>query len=334
MTEPSQYFKGRTVQEQMGEVIGYVDKRSEEVAAAKANSVLQPAEEAKTAAQAAAAAAEAAKDTTLAALPEIRQDISDLKAEDTALDGRLDTVELKVQTAEGNIVTIQGQIVALQGMQADYVKKAGAAQTVTSQIMVPTTATGLRDTQIANGSRIQNDLDAYTPMVRTTGSQTISGVKMFKSGVDGPDYHYSANTNNTKDNAWRDSLTFPYTDNHIMIVRLFSGFNNDDTQNATIKIRMRANTVSCVVIATAGTIESMAKASNYVAVYDGENVTLKTKKIHQYTNLFIRVESWGSYGYAVAMPNVIYPNADCNDPSTETFVSISVGTIVPYRNVN
>lgn len=76
---------------------------------------------------------------------------------------------------------------------------------------------------------------------------------------------------------------------------------------------MRANTVSCVVIATAGTIESMAKASNYVAVYDGENVTLKTKKIHQYTNLFIRVESWGSYGYAVAMPNVIYPNADCND---------------------
>lgn len=183
--------------------------------------MLQPAEEAKTAAQAAAAAAEAAKDTTLAALPEIRQDISDLKAEDTALDGRLDTVELKVQTAEGNIVTIQGQIVALQGMQADYVKKAGAAQTVTSQIMVPTTATGLRDTQIANGSRIQNDLDAYTPMVRTTGSQTISGVKMFKSGVDGPDYHYSANTNNTKDNAWRDSLTFPYTDNHIMIVRLF-----------------------------------------------------------------------------------------------------------------
>ena len=34
MTEPSQYFKGRTVQEQMDEVIGYVDKRAEEVATA------------------------------------------------------------------------------------------------------------------------------------------------------------------------------------------------------------------------------------------------------------------------------------------------------------
>ena len=32
MTEPSQYFKGRTVQEQMDEVIGYVDVRAAEVA--------------------------------------------------------------------------------------------------------------------------------------------------------------------------------------------------------------------------------------------------------------------------------------------------------------
>lgn len=192
MTEPSQYFKGRTVQEQMDEVIGYVDKRAEEVAAAKANAVLQPAEQAKTAAQAAAEAAEAAKDTTLAALPEIRQDISGLKAEDVALDGRLDTVELKVTTAEGNIVTIQGQIVALQNAQGDYVKKNGAAQTVTSQIMVPTTVTGARDTQIANGIRIQNDLDAYEPMLRTTGNQIFSGIKRTNS----PFEIYGYGTNN------------------------------------------------------------------------------------------------------------------------------------------
>lgn len=177
MTEPSQYFKGRTVQEQMDEVIGYVDKRAEEVAAAKADAVLQPAEQAKTDAQAAAATAEAAKNATIAALPQIQQDIAGLKAEDVALDGRLDTVELKVQTAEGNIVTIQGQIVALQNVQGDYVKKDGTSQTVTSQIMVPTTATGLRDAQIANGTRIQNDLAAYEPMVRNTGNVSIYGRK-------------------------------------------------------------------------------------------------------------------------------------------------------------
>lgn len=82
MTEPSQYFKGRTVQEQMDEVIGYVDKRAEEVAAAKADDVLQPAEAAKTAAQAAAQEAEAAKNATIAALPTIQQDISDLQTAD------------------------------------------------------------------------------------------------------------------------------------------------------------------------------------------------------------------------------------------------------------
>lgn len=122
MTEPSQYFKGRTVQEQMDEVIGYVDKRAAEVAAAKADAVLQPAENAKTAAQVAAQEAEAAKNATIAALPDIHQDISDLKAENVAPDGRLNTVELKVQTAEGNIVTIQGQIVALQTADGQNVK--------------------------------------------------------------------------------------------------------------------------------------------------------------------------------------------------------------------
>lgn len=117
----------------MDEVIGYVDKRAEEVAIAKADAVLQPAEDAKTAAQAAAQQAEAAKDTTLAALPEIRQDISGLKAEDTALDGRLDTVELKVQTAEGNIVTIQGQITSIENKNTQQDTAIAALQTADGQ---------------------------------------------------------------------------------------------------------------------------------------------------------------------------------------------------------
>ena len=164
MTEPSQYFKGRTVQEQMDEVIGYVDKRAEEVAAAKADDVLQPAEDAKTAAQAAAQQAEAAKDTTLAALPEIRQDISGLKAEDTALDGRLDTVELKVQTAEGNIVTIQGRITAIENKNTQQDSAISALQT-------------------ADGQNVKiNNINQYA--VGLTGNQpNIGGVKTFINGI-------------------------------------------------------------------------------------------------------------------------------------------------------
>lgn len=151
MTEPSQYFKGRTVQEQMDEVIGYVDKRAEEVAGAKADAVLQPAEAAKTAAQTAAQEAEAAKNATIAALPAIQQDITDLQAENVALDGRLNTVELKVQTAEGNIVTIQGQIVALQNADGQNVKI--------------------------------NNVNQYA--VGLTGNQTVAGRKDMLTPIDG-----------------------------------------------------------------------------------------------------------------------------------------------------
>jgi len=67
MTEPSQYFKGRTVQEQMNEVIGYVDVRSAEVAttaiAADVAQVHQDKLDADADAQAAAASAAAAAGT-------------------------------------------------------------------------------------------------------------------------------------------------------------------------------------------------------------------------------------------------------------------------------
>ena len=98
----------------MNEVIGYVDVRAEEVAAAKADDVLEPAEQAKDAAQAAQAAAEtakagaeAARDTTLAALPAVNERIDDVESD-------LNAVTLRVTTTEGDIVTIQGRITAVE----------------------------------------------------------------------------------------------------------------------------------------------------------------------------------------------------------------------------
>lgn len=97
----------------------------------------------------------------------------------TAVEGEADTNAADITALQGRMGTAEGNITALQNVQPDYVKKAGAAQTVTSQIMVPTTATGTRDTQIANGTRIQNDLAAYEHMVRTTGNQTKRGILQF-----------------------------------------------------------------------------------------------------------------------------------------------------------
>ena len=87
------------------------------------------------------------------------------------------TAATTVAGYDSRLTAAEGDIAGIEGREPDYLKKDGAAQTVTSQIMVPTTATGLRDMQIANGSRIQNDLAAYEPMVRNTGNVSIYGRK-------------------------------------------------------------------------------------------------------------------------------------------------------------
>ena len=41
-------------------------------------------------------------------------------------------------------------------------------------------AVGIYDTNLANGTKVKNELDNYAPMVRTTGNQTINGVKNYQ----------------------------------------------------------------------------------------------------------------------------------------------------------
>lgn len=106
----------------------------------------------------------------------------------TAVEGEADTNAANITALQGRMGTAEGKITAIEGREADYLKKTGAAQTVTSQIMVPTTATGNRDTQIANGTRIQNDLDAYQAMVRNSGGTVsdpfvIAGVKEYTTNM-------------------------------------------------------------------------------------------------------------------------------------------------------
>ena len=108
-----------------------------------------------------------------------------------AASANADAASQQAQTAattvagyDTRLTTAEGKITAIEGREPDYLKKTGAAQTVTSQIMVPTTATGVRDTQIANGTRIQNDLDNYAPMARLSDYQVFDGIKIF-DGVPG-----------------------------------------------------------------------------------------------------------------------------------------------------
>ena len=152
--------------------------------------------------------------------------------------------DTRMTAAESKNSQQDTSIAALQNVQADYVKKAGAAQTVTSQIMVPTTATGLRDTQIANGTRIQNDLDAYSPMVRTTGAQTIAGDKIFTGRIIVNNTARVHNMITHKDDYLESNTTVPTSDHDVLIVIKASdgtemfviNFRTDTSGNRVIRI--------------------------------------------------------------------------------------------------
>ena len=166
MTEPSQYFKGRTVQEQMNEVIGYVDVRSAEVATtaivADVAQVHQDKLDADADAQAAAASAAAAAGTLANAVKKTGE-ASQSIAGDIAISGDLDV---------GGDADITG---ALDVTGAITGNDASLIGTVT----VPTEATGTFTMKSANSTKVKNELDNYAPMVRTTGNQTVGGVKTF-----------------------------------------------------------------------------------------------------------------------------------------------------------
>lgn len=273
MTEPSQYFKGRTVQEQMNEVIGYVDVRAEEVAAAKADDVLQPAEDAKDAAIAAQEAAEDARDTTLAALPQIQQDIADLKAEDVSLDGRLDTVELKVQTAEGNIVTIQGQIVALQTADGQNVKI--------------------------------NNINQYA--VGLTGNQAnIGGIKGFINGISTyfTDWH---NTFASEGNLGDIKLFAKLNDRgsgRFLILELMQSSNN-----AMCYGMLGIHNTTTPTAGANGWITRKGYGGNnpltmdsILIVSDGTDIYLASRKKTTYGNLAVRVKIANNYAYIDTNP--------------------------------
>jgi len=180
MTEPSQYFKGRTVQEQMNEVIGYVDTRASEVAtnaiAADVAQVHQDMLDADADASAAAASAAAAAGTLANAVKKTGE-ASQSIAGDIAVTGNLSG-----GVVTGTQVTVPDPVNNTDAANKKYVDDKDALdvhlagpEAITGAKTVPLEATGTFSNQIASSNKVKNELDGYTPMVRTTGNQTKSG---------------------------------------------------------------------------------------------------------------------------------------------------------------
>ena len=187
MTDPATYITGRTVQEQMNSLIGYVDARSAEVAldAIAADVAQVAADKADAHADALAAAASAAAAAGTLANAVTLTDTQTITGAKTfsvspavpAPTNNTDASTKKyVDDADASILaainSLDAAVVKLTGNQT-----VGGTKTFSASPVGPTEATGTFSTKLATSNKVKNELDAYAPMVRTTGNQNISGQK-------------------------------------------------------------------------------------------------------------------------------------------------------------
>ena len=200
LSNPAQYISGRTVQEQMNSLIDYVDQRAADVATdAIASDVAQvhsDAADAHTDALAAAASAAAAAGTLANAVKKTGE-ASQSIAGDIAVAGALSGGSV---SSSGNVdgasigsgatpvvcgdLTAYGNVslddTALQGNLSVADPSALINLSGAGSVLVPT-PTG--NSEAATKKYVDDALDNYAPMVRTTGNQTIAGDKKFVGKV-------------------------------------------------------------------------------------------------------------------------------------------------------
>jgi len=325
MTEPSQYFKGRTVQEQMNEVIGYVDTRAAEVAtAAIASDVAQVHQDkldADADAQAAAASAAAAAGTLANAVKKTGE-ASQSIAGDIAVAGDLSA------GGDATAVNIRSTGTLYANNDASVGRNLGVGGstsvvdlTATGNVSVPT-PTG--NNYAANKKYVDDSLDAYVPMLRTTGTQTLNAIKdnlvPWRSRHMGPSFTSSTTL------CWKRYLYTTITGTNHNLVILLSRFNQGP---AIIAVNTYTNASQIVVTGFGATgVMDRLKVTYY---NDGTTTTL---------SIWINVNGSNSGRY---LANILdgYQTADwidggetlyTHDPNAKTFTDEN-GNVLYYSDM-
>lgn len=99
----------------------------------------------------------------------------------TALEQSVAALQQSVNQLSNTVAGYSAVIADLEDQTPNKVDRTG--DTMTGPLNVIDTVTGSRNTQAVNGNRLQNDLDSYSHMLRTSGNQTKSGLLTMKGGV-------------------------------------------------------------------------------------------------------------------------------------------------------
>lgn len=190
LSNPAQYISGRTVQEQMNSLIDYVDQRAADVAldaiASDVAQVHQDMLDADADATAAAASAAAAAGTLTNAVKKTGE-ASQSIAGDISVAGALDAAAI----GSGSTPIVCGNLTAFGNVSLDDTVLQGNLSGADSSALINLAGVGsvLVPTPTSNGEAatkkyVDDALDNYAPMVRTTGNQTIAGSKKFQTNVE------------------------------------------------------------------------------------------------------------------------------------------------------
>lgn len=224
----------------------------------------------------------------------------------------------------------QGETSVVNGVDANSI----GLRDANGRMQAADPAAGATDKTLVTANWVSQTGDSGpNNLIHKNGNETKLGILNLPDGYEGIMRQHAINTNNTSDNIWRLGFSLTMNNNDTLIVKVFSAFNNTDTQEAIIKI-VKGNTyVGCRVVESSGTTAEMASAKNYVTTVDGNTVSFYTLKRRKYTNLYCVTLFYGTYGSIKKLPNIVYSNTDSADPSTETHDLITIGGNVPYHNL-
>lgn len=118
----------------------------------------------------------------LADVSELQTQVEDLDPTIvSALQQSVAALQQSVNTLSNTVAGYSAVISDLEDQMPNKVDRTG--DTMTGPLNVIDTVTGSRNTQAVNGNRLQNDLDTYASMVRTSGNTNVAGVKFMLSPI-------------------------------------------------------------------------------------------------------------------------------------------------------
>lgn len=213
---------------------------------------------------AAAAAATAAANAVLANTVKKTGEASQSIAGDVAITGALDAAAIGSGTtpivcgdltAYGNVslddTVLQGNLTGAD--PSALINLAGVGS-----VFVPNTSTGTYNTDAANAKRVKDELDGYTPMVRTTGRVVRTGELIQSAGANGDCYTVRATNINYSEGAPASNMNSPilkFVDtNDSWIAFLFARHKIDNTTDFNLWVRNSDGTTKIISLGSGNVI--------------------------------------------------------------------------------